>query len=295
MTITKGNTPSPSPSPSSGTDALNNAAAQFLAGLQSGSSGPGKVYMGMNTGLTGKNTAQLSESAQMQLGRRTTTPNWMSTQAAQNLYFNWTDKQRSDFRAKALLAGLLKQGDGDMEASSLWTKLVDQAALYGAQNKRVGPMDLLTGYVKANASGGQWVKQGDFLVNPLTGERKYAGPQFKTTTQTNADLTDPATARAVATSVFQQMLGRDPGQGEIAAYAAALQQSEQANPQRATTVTQYDMTTGDPIATNTTTTGGVTSDGQALLAQDQIKKGKEYGATQAATTYMDAISKAVGV
>jgi hypothetical protein len=37
----------------------------------------------------------------------------------------------------------------------------------------------------------------------------------------------------------------------------------------------------------------MTADGQALLASDEIKKKKEYGATQAATTYMNALLRAV--
>lgn len=296
MTVTKGSTPSPSPTGSS--SAQDQALQQFLAGMQSGSTtGTGKVYMGQLSGLAGKDVRELSERAQANLLARGGKDNWMSTSAAENLYFNWTDKQRSDFRAKAMLGGLLKQGDGDLEASALWVKLVDQASLYGAQNKKVGPMDLLTGYVKSNSAGGGWIKDpnnNDFQINAMTGQRRYVGPQFKTTTQTNVDLTDPATARALATSIFQQLLGRDPGQNEIAAYAAALQQSEAADPSRATTVTQYDNK-GNAIATNTMTSGGMDDAAKAQLAQDQIKKTKEYGATQAATTYMDAISKAVGV
>ena len=299
MAITKDSpTPSPSASPSAGANAQQNQALQqFLAGIQSGTStGTGKVYMGSFNKLSGRNLSELSESAQAQLGQRTL-PRWWKVSDAENQYFNWSDKQRADFQSKALLAGLLKQGDGDMEASKLWVNLVDQAANYGAQDKQVGPMDLLAGYVKANSAGGGWVKDpnnNDFVVNPLTGERKYVGPQFKTTTQTNVNLTDPATARAVATSVFQQLLGRDPGQNEIAAYAAALSQSEAQNPAQQSTTTQYDSQ-GNPVGSSSVTTGGVTSEGQQQLAADQIKKGKEYGATQAATTYMNVLTKDVGL
>jgi hypothetical protein len=156
----------------------------------------------------------------------------------------------------------------------------------------VSPLDILSGYVKSNSNGG-WIKQGDFEVNPVTGERRYVGPKFKTTTQTNVNMTDPATARAIATKVFQDLLGRDPGQGEISAYAQALSQSEQQNPSTTTTTTQYDPTTGEATNSSSISEGGMTADGQALLASDEIKKGKEYGATQAATTYQNALEQAV--
>lgn len=299
MTITKGSTPSPSPSPSGGaagglTPAEQNALSMFAGTSTTSSSG--QVWMpalpGSN-GLTGKDTRSLSESAQAKILGRPPTGVWTSVDDATAAYFNWTQKQRDDLRAKGLLSGLLQQGAGDMEVYSLWQSLVKQSSLYGAQGQPVGPLDILSGYVKGNSNGG-WVKQGDFEVNPLTGEKRYIGPKFKTTTQTNVNLTDPATARAIATKVFQDMLGRDPGQGEIAAYAQALAQSEAANPNQQVTTTQYDPTTGEATNSSSVTSGGVTAEGQQQLAADEIKKTKEYGATQAGTTYMNALLSAVG-
>ena len=288
MTVTNG---SPTPQPTtSGTLTLDQIRQAF--GSASASSGAGKVYMGKLSGLKGKDTSALTEQAQANLLARGGGPNWMSTVDAENQFFTWSAKSRQDFIAKGLLSGLLTTGAGDMEASALWKNLVDQAANYGANGKQVSPLDILSGYVKGNGSGG-WIKSGDFETNPVTGEKRYIGPKFKTTTQTNADLTDPATARAIATSVFQDMLGRDPGQGEISAYAQALASSEQANPSTTTTTTQFDPTTGEATNSAAVTTGGVTSEGQQQLASDEIKKKKEYGATQAATTYQNALEAAV--
>lgn len=252
------------------------AAAQAFGG---GTSGPGKVWMPARARVTPQGGKLLSP--------------WVSATDAANQYFNWTQKQRDDFRAKGLLSGMLTQGAGDLEAYSLWENLVKQSALYGAQGKEVGPLDILTGYVKGNSKGG-WVKSGDFEINPATGEKRYVGPKFKTTTQTSTDLTDPATARAIATAVFQDLLGRDPGQGEISAYASALAASERANPSTMTTTTQYDETTGDAVGSSSTTSGGMTAQGRQQLAADAIKQNPEYGAVQAATTYMDALLGAVG-
>lgn len=292
MTLNK-----PSPSPSSTTTGEAAGAAQF--GATTTAAGTGQVWMPIapftpdTNGLTGKNTDALSESAQAQLARRPQGGGWWSVTDAEAAYYNWTDKQRADFRAKALVAGLLKTGDGDIEAGGLWKNLVDQAANYGSQGKAVSPTDLLAGYVKANSGGTPWVKQGNFEINSITGEKRYIGPQFRTTTATNINLTDPATARAVATSMFQQLLGRDPGQNEIQAYASALAQSEIQDPSKSTTTTQYDMTTGDPTNTSSVSTGGMTDAGRQQLAMDEIKKKPEYATTQAATTYANALEAAV--
>lgn len=291
MTITKGS-PSPSVSPSAGSAGEASGAQQF--GGLTGASTTGRVYMGGSVkykapaGISPQGRRNIQEET-----RQESRPKWLSETDADAEYLGWTQKARDDFRAKGLLSGLLTAGAGDLEAYSLWTTLVKQASLYGARNKQVSPLDILSGYVKSNSNGG-WIKSGDFETNPVTGERRYIGPQFKTTNQTNADLSDPATARAISTQIFQQLLGRDPGQGELNAYAQALSQSEQQNPSSATTTTQYDMTTGDATGSSTVTTGGMTDDERAQLAQDEIKKKPEYGATQAATTYMNALDAAVG-
>lgn len=293
MTVTKGS-PTPSPTPTGGGTLTLDQIQKLFGSAATSGAGAGKVYMGQLPGLKGKNTSELSEQAQSNLLARGGGANWMSTVDAENNYFKWNAKQRQDFIAKGLLSGLLTAGAGDLEGASLWKNLVDQAANYGAQGQKISPLDILSGYVKGNSSGG-WIKDstGQFETNPMTGERRYIGPKFKTTTATSANLTDPATARAVATSVFQSLLGRDPGQGEISAYAQALAQSEEQNPSTTTTTTQYDPTTGEATDQSSVTAGGMTDQSRQLLAADEIKKKAEYGAVQAATTYQNALDQAV--
>lgn len=287
--------PDPSPSATSGaglTPAQQKALDSITAGITSGTTtDAGKVFMGFVAPRS--NTQFMSESgaARQQVDKRS--PSWWSLDGATSQYFNWSQKAREDFRAKGLLSGLLTQGAGDLEAFGLWQGLVKQASLYGAQGQQVSPLDILSGYVKGNSSGG-WIKQaGNMEFNPATGQTRYAGPAFKTTTQTNLDVTDPATARAIATKVFQDLLGRDPGQGEIGAYANALSQSEANNPSSTTTTTQYDMTTGEAASSSSVTQGGMTDDARALLAADRAKANPQYGAYQAATTYQNALDQAV--
>jgi hypothetical protein len=97
----------------------------------------------------------------------------------------------------------------------------------------------------------------------------------------------------VATKLFQDLMGRDPGQGELGSFGSALTQAEQANPVVATTTTQYDMDTGQAISSDTSSSGGVSADGKAYIGEQQIKKTKEYGAYQAATTYENALESLV--
>jgi len=215
---------------------------------------------------------------------------------ALGVYDQWTDKQQQDFLAKLKVAGLVQADAGTIEAHSVWEKLVDEAMRKTAAGRDISPMDILSGYVKA-AGGmqkGQWQKSADgkWEVNLITGERRYIGPRFVTTTDQLTDFTDPATARAIATKMFQDMMGRDPGKGELSAFGSALSQAESANPTIATTTTEYNNA-GEAIGTNTTKSGGVSAEGKALLAEDQIKKKPEFGATQAATTYRNAFEDAV--
>jgi hypothetical protein len=88
-------------------------------------------------------------------------------------------------------------------------------------------------------------------------------------------------------------MGRNPGKGEIGAFASALTQAEQANPLQETVTTQYDMKTGEAVGNSSVSSGGVSADAKAMLAEDQIKGKKEYGALQAATTFQNAFDQLV--
>ncbi|MFF9268623.1 hypothetical protein [Streptomyces rochei] len=251
---------------------------------------PGRVYMGPN-----KPPVRAE-------GRGYHQPKgdwWVSTEEATQDYYRWSQKQQSDFVAQGVLTGLLKLGDGPLEGAALWKKLVKEASAYGAAGQKVSPVDLMASYVKASGGVNAWRQMGVFEVNTQTGERRYVGPGTylgdgrAQQTDTRVDLTDPDTARATATRLFQDMMGRDPGQGELAAFANALHSAEQASPVVSTTTTQYDMETGQPLGSDTTQTGGMTAEAKAYLGEQQIKKKKEYGAYQAATTYANAFESLV--
>lgn len=264
-----------------------------------GSTG-GKVYMGQVSMMAGRSPAGLSEAAQANLSRRGRDL-WLSESEAAGEFYTWTVRKQRDFLSEAVTGGLLKPGDGPMEAGKLWGKLVKEAAQYGRADKKVTPFDLLAAYKEA-AGGVQkdsWRSAGAFEINIDTGQRRYVGPGIylgngkAVQTDTRTDLTDPDTAKAVATKLFQDLMQRDPGAGELAAFAKALNTAEANSPVTQSTTTTYDMETGQPISQDTTSSGGISAEGKAYIGEQQIKKKKEYGATQAATYYQNAFDQLV--
>ncbi|KUJ70802.1 hypothetical protein ACZ90_00330 [Streptomyces albus subsp. albus] len=265
-------------------------AAQFSnSGVASSQAGP--VYMGTQWDVQG------GPHGGSGLAAPDTKPVdvWVTADLAERDFYTWAPKKQQDFLAKGIVGGLLKLGDGPMEAGALWNKLVKEASRYGKAGVKLSPMDIMAAYVGSSGGSGKsaWARQGDFEVNTVTGERRYVGPRFKAQTDTRVDLTDPDTARAISTKLFQDMMGRDPAAGELAAFATALHQAESQSPVTQTTTTEYDMKTGDPIGTSTNSSGGLTADARSYIGEQQIKKKKEYGALQAATTYQGALENLI--
>jgi hypothetical protein len=259
----------------------------------------GKVYMG-STRYT-KGGIDKSSGQALPRGRKMygTKDIWMSIGEAEQEYYKWSSRQQKAFVDQGILSGLLKLGDGPMEGAALWKKLVKEAGQYGKAGKKVSPIDLMASYVKAHGGANAWKQAGVFEINTVTGERRYVGPGTylgggkAQQVDTRVDLTDPDTARAVATRLFQDMMGRDPGAGELGAFASALHQAEQANPVVSTTTTQYDLETGQPVSSSTQQSGGLTAEARAYIGEQQIKKKKEYGVFQAVTTYQNALESLV--
>lgn len=267
-------------------------------------SGGGDVYMGTRTtsAMEGKDEAYLSGPAIASLSqRKVKVPLILGEKDAEAAFDNFSGKQLRDFINAGQIAGQLQDDAGPMEASALWKKLVGRSKAYTAAGRKISPFDVLQMYVAggSGAGGGAslWQTQyrggRKFLVNSQTGEVRYQGPRFETTYQKNIDLTDPVTAKAIATSVFQQLMHRDPGKGEMGGFADALRNAEQQSPVVSQQTTEFDMDTGEAIGSSTKTEGGFSSDAKMYLAQQRVKGTKEYGATQAATTYESALENAV--
>ncbi|UQA91638.1 hypothetical protein [Streptomyces halobius] len=223
---------------------------------------------------------------------------WVDGEDAEVEYNNWNEKKRKDFIAQAKIAGLIPADGGEVEGGRIWRELVKEASYFGKNKKnKVSPWDILSGYVKSKGGpGAAWQpdpSNPDFEVNALTGERRYIGPRFKTTTQKTVDFSDPATAAAVATRAFQDLMGRDPGKGELARFADALHAAEAKSPIMTTTTTEYDPTTGEALGQTSTSEGGFDAAAKGFLAEQRVKGTEEYGVVQAATTYQNALENAI--
>lgn len=263
-------------------------------GTPAASASGGKVFMGK---VMGKPTARDEKYGLMPKDK----VRWLTEDEAMKEFYNWTPKKRSDFLAQLVVAGLVPAGSGALEAEDSWKKLVQASGRYGAAGKQVSPFDLLSGYVKA-AGGTQkdaWRNLGAFEVNTVTGEKRFAGPGKylgdgrAVQMDTRTDLTDPDTARSIATSLFQSLMGRDPQAGELAAFAGALTAAEASSPVTQTTITQYDMDTGQALSTQTQSSGGLTAQSRQQIGEQQIKKTKEFGVNQAVTTYQGALESLI--
>lgn len=285
MAITAGSKPDPK----------ELAALQALLGAGGGTaSGGSHVYMGIERYAVGGDPGRGGP-------RYSTRQKWLSEEAAMGEFYTWGGKRQRDFLAQLVVGGLLPAGAGVLEAEGEWKKFVQASARYGQAGKQVTPYDLLSSYVKAAGGAGKnaWQQNGAFEVNIVTGEKRYAGPGVylgdgvARQTDTRTDLTDPDTAKAIATKLFQSMMGRDPGAGELGGFAKALSAAEANSPVTQTTDTTYNLETGQAISQDTRSEGGMTAEGRAYLGEQQIKRKKEYGATQAATTYQNAFDQLI--
>lgn len=259
------------------------------------SSYPGQVYMGPETRMVygGQKTGE-----GIGLPRYKKTSGWVSGEEAESAYNSWTPKKREDFLAQLKIAGLADPDAGIIEAGRLWRELVKEASYFGVKKaQKISPWDILSGYVNGRGGAGAvWAKDPsnpDFEVNRLTGERRYVGPRFKTTTQKSLNFSDPATAAAIATRAFQDLMGRDPGKGELGAFADALHNAESKSPIVTTTTTEFDPTTGEAIGADSTSSGGMDAAGKAYMAEQRVKGTKEYGVVQATTTYQNVLENLI--
>lgn len=286
------------PGPTSGGEAAG--AAKFSsAGAGSTTSAGGSVFMGMGyAGAYGPHGGGGSVAPDKG------TPYLLTKNDAYSYFNQFSGKQLRDFIATGQVAGQLNDSAGFIEAQKLWKKLVDASAGLTAAGKNVAPLDVLASYVGKGPLGAAAGKAASvwqveyrsgrkFLVNTQTGQVKYQGPKFETTYQKTIDLTDPTTAKAIATSVFQSLLHRDPGNGELSSYGDALRTAEQQSPVIANTTTEYDPNTGEAIGTSTSSSGGLSADAKQYMEAQKIKKSKEYGVVQAATTYENALENAI--
>ena len=197
-------------------------------------------------------------------------------------FYNFTPQQRNQLRTSLSMinSNYLTAPDTDSTGGqsllSAWTGLVGTAQQYNANGQNLTPWDVLAKDVSATSGG------------PPTG----AHTATRTTSQVN--LTIRVDAQAIFYQSAQQLLGRAPTDSEVASFQGFLNAKERANPITATVNTSYDAT-GQVIGSDTTkSSGGVSANAANMLAMQKAQQSPEYGAYQAATTYMNALKQAIG-
>lgn len=249
-------------------------------------SGQGKSVKGMLSGGGGDSGTASDAQAQAD-----------EMEEAKAEIYGWSDNELNSFRNQLTLAGY--KGDemtrGDLV--SAWAGLVQMSVEYRRKGKSVTPFDILSTEVpmaqsrKKEAEQREFAQniQGDFYINPDTGEKTYLGPRQVTQVNRDVNYTDPNTARALVDKTMQNFLGRDPTNAEANAYISALNAAQKANPVTTSRV-QHFSEAGDLEGTDTYTVGGVDEESLAIKA---AKETEEYASVQAATTYMSALRSMV--
>lgn len=130
-------------------------------------------------------------------------------------------------------------------------------------------------------------------LGQLTQQRVATGQTGNGTTRTSTsfDLSDPETAKAILSNVFQAYEGVGmPNPDTVAAFQSALGDYEKSHPSVSTST--YGATGG---GTDTSSTGGLTSAGRTQFAQDWLfqHQGNQVANYQAATTYYQAALQAL--
>jgi hypothetical protein len=270
---------------------VNKDLSQFIAAPATAQPfGPG--YGSMTTPLTGNVVSGTADPWNQQAPFGASAPvvqgHTLQPGGAQHLvnqFYNFTTAQKNQLRTQLSLinSNYLTAPDTDATGGqsllAAWTGLVGTAQQYNANGTMVSPWDVLAKDVSAvNAGGGNGTDKSK-VVN-------------RTVSQVN--LTNRVDAQAIFYQSAQQLLGRAPTDSEVASFQGFLNDKEKANPVVSNIRTTYDST-GQVVGSDTTkSSGGVSADAQSMLAMQQAEKNPEYGAYQAATTYMNALKAAIG-
>jgi len=187
-------------------------------------------------------------------------------------YYNWDVATKNKFITQLNLAGFNASGMSDSQLASAWADYAGQSAKY------------------YNNGSGQKLTPWDILAKDMT-MRESAQPRTVTSTSSSSNLSTGEDAHAIFYQAAQSLLGRDPTKTEISSFQKKLNSYENANPTVTTTTQNY---VGQDLKSQSSTTkGGVSADTRNMMAMENAKAEPEFGAYQAATTYMDALMKTI--
>lgn len=251
-------TPTPGPTTSTADPELAKLLQEYAA--TAGPADPKKpsVYWGQKS--IGDQGGEFHGGADIRQGDDIAQYDW-----AQNNFYTWDDTERAAWGQRLYKAGLLKDPtdyDGMLKA---WNYAVDQAAaMYTYGGRKITPFGFID------------------LIDGMNGEKPTS--QTARNTQVNYQIPSVSEATASIKTMFQQMLGRDPTDGEIERYRSMWIGQARKNPTTTTSTVTSDLQGN--TSTSTTSSGGFDPSG---FLPDQVKGDPEWGAFQAATSYYSAL------
>lgn len=208
---------------------------------------------------------------------------------------DWSESMLKEFVNTGIM-NKVRGFDTDMgmpEIQAAWEYLVQSSVTFNSKGgSKWTPWTILNSYGKPGAFG--TVRRDNWEYDVATGERlRYVGPLSKTVTSKHVDLSSPEDVKALTTQMLRELLGRAPGDKELAQFRSSINSLERSRPEVATTVQTISPETGEVVGESTTTSGGVSDTARASIVQDKTVDTKEYGKYQAATTYWDAMMQMI--
>jgi len=197
-------------------------------------------------------------------------------------FFLWSVQERNAYGDHLAAVGLIAPEDAHDYATiqKQWFAIIDQAAAAYDTGRRLDPYQMTDPTAGVGNGGG---KPQPAKEVPFTGTKVI--PSDSTV------LTDPDTARGLINVALQNALGRNATDSEYSTFTSTLNAAESQRPQHTVTTSQYKD--GEITSQSATTSGGIDSEGKQQILTDEAMKKPDYGAYQAASTYMNALSAAI--
>jgi hypothetical protein len=201
------------------------------------------------------------------------------------------------------------------DLADVWESAVQYSARKYASGSKVTPWDMIPLMAGAWRGDGSLADRSRALAEALNEPRTItqtahtAGRRI-VETATQVDISNPEQSRALVQNVLPQALGRWATGAELEEFVGSLNAYQRENPtvttrttdvapetRTQTTTESADGTSqtsetsvqGGESNTSTTTQQGATAEGAQQLLMEQAMESPDYGAYQAATTYMDAL------
>lgn len=205
---------------------------------------------------------------------------WSTAGQVAQEWFAMDAVERNRYKDTFILMGLINpQRATDSDYSNIWVNYAQQLAQYNqaSHGTKITIGDLITNDLKKREEN-----------DPGLQELMKTGKRTTTKTSTNLQLSSQLDATALMDAAAKSLLGRGATPEESKRLLAAVNQLERANVEK-TTMTQSTDMYGEVIDQSSETTGGVSAGAREQVAVQQAEANPEYGAYQAATTYMGSL------